>query len=106
MTKKELTVIVDSAEVTSLHVDELCQACHISTRFIQDLIEYDIIHLEGNTQEEWVFNLEQLQRIKTALRLQRDLEVNLAGIALVLNLLDEMETLRAKAEFWEQHYSK
>lgn len=35
-------------------------------------------------------------RVRSALRLQHDLGVNLAGIALALNLMEELEDLRAE----------
>jgi chaperone modulatory protein CbpM len=35
-------------------------------------------------------------RVRSALRLQRDLGVNLAGIALALDLMEELEDLRSQ----------
>jgi chaperone modulatory protein CbpM len=43
-----------------------------------------------------VFSGCALLRARAALRLVRDLEVSVAGAALVLDLLDEIETLRAR----------
>jgi chaperone modulatory protein CbpM len=37
-----------------------------------------------------------MRRATVSLRLQRDLGVNLAGVALALQLLDEVEALRAR----------
>ena len=37
-----------------------------------------------------------MHRAKVALRLQHDLGINLAGAALALHLMDEMEALRAQ----------
>ncbi|MBT9477058.1 MAG: MerR family transcriptional regulator, partial [Polaromonas sp.] len=39
-----------------------------------------------------------LQRARVALRLQTDLDVNLAGAALALELLDELDELRARVQ--------
>ena len=104
--KKSLVIVANYTQEKPLTLDELCEVCHISTDFIHNLIEYDIIHPYGTVPEEWVFDMMHLQRIKMALRLQHDLEVNLAGIALVLDLLDEMEELRARAEFLENYFMK
>jgi chaperone modulatory protein CbpM len=43
---------------------------------------------------EWQFAGENLRRARLALRLQRDLEINLAGVALALELLEEIHQLR------------
>ena|SRR3990167_19394 len=106
MAKKELIIVVDYINESMLSLDELCQICHVSPDFISDLITYEIVYPEGDTQDEWVFNVMQLQRVKTVLRLQRDLEMNLAGVAVVLDLLDEVEKLRAKAELLERYILK
>lgn len=37
-----------------------------------------------------------LSRARTAMRLQRDLEINLSGVALALELLDQVNELRTR----------
>lgn len=106
MTKKELLIIADYSEESLITLEELCDICGIHVELIHDFISHDIVKPVDQTQEKWVFDLPQLRRIKTALRLQQDLEINLAGAALVLDLLDELEKLRAHAALLEKHYSK
>ncbi len=109
MSQKGMMIIADYAMDSPLTLEELCGICQISPHDVHDLIAYEIIHFENNhhlPENEWQFDLMQLQRVKTALRLQHDLEVNLAGAALVLDLLDEMEQLRAHAELLEKHFVK
>jgi chaperone modulatory protein CbpM len=43
----------------------------------------------------WRFSSSHLRRARVALRLQADLGLNLAGAALVVQLLDEIAELRA-----------
>lgn len=104
MVKQELVIIVDYSKDATLTLMELCEICHVPPDFIHDLIEDQIIHPRGATPDEWIFDLHQLQRVKTVLRLQHDLEINVAGIAVVLELLDELEELRARMELIEKHY--
>jgi len=104
MKKHELLIIADYSQETSLTLNELCEVCQISSDYIHDLIEYEIIHPRDKQQEEWVFELAELKRIKTTLRLQRDLDVNLAGAVVVLDLLEELEELRAQLEFMQKHF--
>ncbi len=47
-------------------------------------------------QTQWRFSGSALQRARTAMRLQRDLGINLAGVALAMDLLDEIEELRGR----------
>ena len=104
MVKKELTVIIDSSEETVLTLDEICESCQLTFDFIDELVKYDIIQREQENTEEWLFNLYQLRRIKMAQRLQHDLEVNLAGVAVILDLLDELDDVRARLTLLEKHY--
>ncbi len=83
-------------EHTLLTLDELCRACATHSGFIVELVEEGIICPQGPVPGEWRFAGPQLRRAGIALRLQRDLGVNLAGAALALQLLDEVEALRAR----------
>jgi len=48
--------------------------------------------------EQWRFAGTALRRARTALRLQRDLEINLPGVALALELMEELEALRRELQ--------
>jgi len=104
MKKHEYLIIADYSQKTPLTFKELCDICQISSDFLNMLMEYDIIHPRESEQEEWLFDLTELKRIQRAMRLQRDLEVNLAGVAVMLDLLEELEELRAQIEFMQKHY--
>jgi chaperone modulatory protein CbpM len=106
MVKKELLIIADYSKESFLTLEELCDVCGVHMDLMQDFISNDIIKPSGDSPEQWVFDLVQLQRIQTALRLQRDFEVNVAGAALALDLLDEMKRLRAHTELLERYFSK
>lgn len=83
-------------EHTILTLDELCRACAAQTELIVELVEEGILNPEGPAPESWRFTGVQLKRASIALRLQRDLGVNLAGAALALQLLEELQELRAR----------
>lgn len=85
-----------------MKLQEVCEVCRINEAYLHDLVEYDVITITVPL-EQVVFDLDQLNRIKTALRLQRDLEVNMAGAALILDLLDELHDLRTRTEILEKH---
>jgi chaperone modulatory protein CbpM len=60
-----------------------------------ELVDEGILQPAGRNPEQWRFPGTSLQRARTAMRLQQDLKINLAGVALALDLLDEIESLRA-----------
>lgn len=102
MKKNEVMIVADYSNQETLTLEELCKICHITPELVTELIQYDIIVL----QEPKAIALTQLRRAQTALRLRRDLEVNFAGAALILDLLEEMEALQRKMALLEKHYTK
>ncbi|MGH8580848.1 MAG: chaperone modulator CbpM [Gammaproteobacteria bacterium] len=83
-------------EEIELTVDELSRACSVQAQRIMELVEEGLIDPTGPDPRQWRFAGLSLRRAGTALRLERDLGVNLAGAALALELLDEIERLRAR----------
>ena len=83
-------------EEDSLTLEELCQACGAHADWIISLVEESIIEPHGDKIQSWRFSGVSLVKARSALRLERDLGVNLAGIALALDLLEELESLRAQ----------
>ncbi len=88
------TVIEDD----NLTLEQLCQACGVHADWVISLVEESIIEPQGTEIRMWRFSGASLVRVRSALRLQRDLGVNLAGIALALDLLEELEELRSQLE--------
>ena len=87
-------IIIEEQERLSLR--ELCDACAVHAEFITELVNEGVIEPTGIDRSHWVFSGVSLHRILTAKRLQHDLGINLAGVALALELLDEMQQLRAQ----------
>lgn len=106
MTKKNIVIVADYTESSYMSIDEVSGACRVSPDFIQALIEYGVIEPYNDDRQQLIFDLMHLQRIQKAKRLQHDLEVNLAGIAIVLDLLDDMQTLRERVVLLEKHVLK
>lgn len=83
-------------ELTELTLVEISRACAVHVDCIVELVEEGVITPAGREPHCWRFSGAHLRRATVALRLQRDLGVNLAGAALALQLMDEVETLRAR----------
>ena len=79
-------------------LDEMSNACSVRTEYIIELVDEGIVepaelHCE---QQQWSFTGKNLLRARKARRLQHDLDINLAGAALVLDMLEEIEQLRER----------
>jgi chaperone modulatory protein CbpM len=82
---------------TELSLTEVSRSCAVQVEFVIELVEQGVLApVTGHEPANWRFTGAQLRHVTVAWRLQRDLGVNLAGAALALQLLDEIETLRAQ----------
>jgi chaperone modulatory protein CbpM len=87
----------------------LCRACGLPVEAVAALVEEGILEPAGMRRGRWRFPADSICRARAAVRLQRDLELNLAGVALALDLLDRVENLRARLRWMEarrQHRPK
>jgi chaperone modulatory protein CbpM len=75
---------------------ELCHACAAERDVLVALVDEGVLQPSGDEPQQWQFGGASLRRARAALRLSRDLELGVAGTALVLDLLDEIDTLRAR----------
>jgi chaperone modulatory protein CbpM len=89
------SVVAEEIQLTLL---ELCQACHVSEEHIIAWVDEGALEAIGSAPPEWRFTGPALRRGKLALWLTRDLEINLPGVALALDLLDEIATLQARLQ--------
>ena len=83
-------------EEDNLTLGQLCKACGVHADWVISLVEESIIEPQGDRYAFVALFRDKLVRARSALRLQRDLGVNLAGIALALDLMEELENLRAQ----------
>jgi chaperone modulatory protein CbpM len=95
MNQETLTGIVLDERV-EISLQEICQACSVSTEFIIELVGEGVLEPVGQEQSQWRFSGTSLLRARSAMRLQHDLNINLAGVALALELMEEIEILRER----------
>ena len=81
-------------EEVSMSLTELCQACGTQSELVLQLVQHGVVEPQGSAPQSWVFTGTSLQRTRTALRLLHDLELNLPGAALAVDLLEEIARLQ------------
>jgi chaperone modulatory protein CbpM len=77
-----------------LTVTDLCRIFAVDRRHIEELVAEGVLSVMQIEASEMRFSGAALRRARIALRLERDLGINLPGVALVLELLGELEQLR------------
>jgi chaperone modulatory protein CbpM len=88
------TVILDEEQTVSMA--QLSVRCSLTAEQLIKFIDQGIIEpIDPQIPAtRWEFYAVCVPRVLTARRLQEDLNINLAGAALALELLDEVKTLR------------
>ncbi|MEQ1805762.1 MAG: chaperone modulator CbpM [Burkholderiaceae bacterium] len=83
-------------EEVQFTLDELCRLCGADSDQLVALVQEGVLPTSGDRPEVWRFGGSSLPRARAATRLTRDLELNAAAAALVLDLLDEIDALRSQ----------
>ena len=99
--KSSLTGEVLEDEI-ELSLGDLCAACALTSERIIELVEEGVIDPVRGGPGQWRFRSVSIRRLRRAERLERDLGVNAAGAALALDLIEELERLRARLRRLEE----
>jgi len=102
MLKIETGILLEDSDTFS--IVKLCRDCSLSAETIIKMVERGVIDPIDSSLSytRWQFPYTSLLRVQTALRLQRDLELNLAGAVLALELLDEIKQLRQQVVYLQR----
>ena len=92
--------VVTTSEET-LTLVELSQVCGVAVEQLQVLVAEGVVTPVGAERREWQFAIDDVHRAQCALRLQRDLGVDLAGAALAVDLLDDLRRMRQRIHVLE-----
>ena len=76
-------------------IDLFCLHHGIEINFISALKDYGLIEIIVIEEKEY-FALEQLSSIEKIIRLHHDLEINLEGIDVIMNLLNQIDAFKTR----------
>jgi chaperone modulatory protein CbpM len=90
--------LVDETTVVSL--EQVSVFCSVRRERIVALVEEGVLQPVTRRRspqvDQWRFAGDSLKRAAKAIRLQRELDIDVSAIGLVLDLLDEIENLRGR----------
>jgi chaperone modulatory protein CbpM len=98
MTQTNITWIEGAVVENEVHMTivELSHASRTPEDLIMTWVSEGVLSPAGSSPQDWRFSGDSLRRAKTAAHLTHDLELNAPGVALALDLLDEITQLRAR----------
>ena len=87
----------------TISFSELCQFEGIRRDVIVDIVEYGIVvPVEGEEVSKWVFATDSVYWIKKAVRLYHDLEIDWVAVAMLIDLLQQKESLLQENRAYRQ----
>jgi chaperone modulatory protein CbpM len=96
-----VTAVIDAVVVereVRFTLGDLARASGADAAWLCALVDEGVLVPAGRTSDDWVFTGDALRRARTAQRLGRDFALGPAETALVLDLLDEIGTLRRQVD--------
>ena len=94
--RQTVTEVLILEEQQDLTLDDVCRVCRTEVEQLLAFVDEGIVAPFGAEPAGWRFTGMQVRQVRVAVRLQRDLGVNTAGAALALQLIDELDDLRAR----------
>lgn len=82
--------------IETITLDELCRLCVVEKQWVTELVVEGILDPAGAEPAAWRFSAVSISRTNIARRLARDLDVNMAGIAVALELISERDALHER----------
>lgn len=79
-------------EQLSFDLTHFAHACGQSQEWVLQLLEFDI--LPTRSTHSYTFIGEDVSRARRAYRLQRDFDASLSAVAMMMDLIDEVQKLR------------
>lgn len=98
------TEVLDDAAPYALR--ELCKTFGIEANVVVEMVEVGVLLPDGSEPSKWAFSATAVVRLQKARRMQRDLGINLAGVAVALDLLDDLAATRQKVRALESHLAQ
>ena len=102
MREPRAPITLSRIEPEQLTLDGLAACAGVHPSRIESFVEYGLLEPSTHTGPQWLFDTAGLVRLRRIERLRRDLGANLAGIAVILDLLDRLTTLQREVEQWRQ----
>lgn len=90
------------SEKNRLALKDISERCGVPETTVKAYVEEGVIEAEGEDVARWRFSEVSVVRVQKAHRLERDLGLNPAGVAVALDLMSRIENLQARLRRMER----
>lgn len=99
--------IVSPSNEAPYTIEDLARRAGVSPTLVQRYLEEGLLApIAGNARTSWFFDDNALFELRRIQRLRRELGVNLAGVAVIHELLQQIDELKTEIEKLQQSASQ
>ena len=104
MTTPVIYIADPQGDAALFSLGEICERCGVHADIVVEMVEYGIVRpvTDQGDNDRWQFDTDALFPMSRAPRLRRYIELNPAGLALALELLDEIDALQRQVRMLQQ----
>ena len=89
-----------------LDMQAFCEVTQLPVAYVIEIVEHGILEPLGRSPEAWRFGNDAAGIARRAVKLHRELELEWEGVALALDLLAEVQVLRAENQMLRQRLGR
>jgi chaperone modulatory protein CbpM len=86
-------VLTDAVWISA---EEICRITSLSVTTLAELVDLGVVHPRGERPAAWELPVSVLPALQTAARLMADLELNVSGAAVAMELLERRRELERR----------
>jgi MerR family transcriptional regulator/heat shock protein HspR len=103
MSDKAQALVLWRTEHSLLSVEELARAAGVQAGTVEVFARYRLIEASTNPGSDQLFPTSVVDRLRRIVHLRQELGVNLAGVAVILEMAEHMEALQKELEVLRGH---
>ncbi|WP_084649252.1 chaperone modulator CbpM [Saccharospirillum impatiens] len=100
------TVVIDEQQLVEedvwLSLNDLCERCGLQQTLVIELVELGLVMPQTVTAERWQFQVAAVPTLHQAVRLRRELDLDWQGVAVAMDLLEQIQALRQQVRSLER----
>jgi MerR family transcriptional regulator, heat shock protein HspR len=98
MANRTHALILWRSEHSLLTLNDLANMAGLHPELVEKFVDYGLIEPSAGTSSRPLFSAAAVQRLRCIIRLRRDLGVNLAGVAVILEMKERIEKVQKELE--------
>jgi DNA-binding transcriptional MerR regulator len=97
-------IVLSRQDPRRLTLEELAHAAGLHPDLVASFVDFGLLEPVGRDGPRLLFDMDAVLRVRAIQRLRRDLGVNLAGVAVILDLTERLRAMQQELEWWRSRF--